>query len=132
MKLGLFFLHGTALSADAGRFVAAGIVNTILTLLLYQVLVFRCSAQTSYLLAWLIGFLLVISFYPKRVFVDGRKGFLSRLVFGATYGAILLLGMVLLSILEYLGLGARLPIFIVVPVTTLANFSLGRLIFRPT
>lgn len=59
---------GRGIFFECVRFLGAGIANTLLTLLLFQVFLFLMSYQVSYLLSWLIGLVFVTIFYPIFVF----------------------------------------------------------------
>lgn len=120
----------TTLGADALRFLVAGVINTALTLILYQILLIFFSAHYSYLLAWFAGLLLVVMLYPDKVFPGGRRDFASRILFGGIYAIVLLAGLGLLSLLGHLGVSARLSILFVIPITTALNLALGRLFLR--
>ena len=65
-------LLGRSLRADAFRFLVAGGINALLTLLVYQALLFALPHQLAYLLAWVAGLLFVMLAYPSRVFPEGR------------------------------------------------------------
>jgi hypothetical protein len=60
------------LAGDALRFAIAGILNTSLTLLAYQLFLFVMPRQGAYALSWVCGIVFVLVFYPSQVFTGGR------------------------------------------------------------
>ncbi len=118
------------LSGDAIRFVIAGVANTGLTLVVYQLLLFALSPSLAYIAAWLAGLVFVAVVYPNKVFKGGRQGTGDRLLLAACYCAVFLSGLLLLQALQALGLSPRLAIFVVIIATTLINFFLSRGVLR--
>ena len=117
-------------AADGLRFVFAGAVNTLVTLAIYQLLLFIASAWLAYTISWLCGLLLVMIFYPSRVFAGARRDLAARVWLGISYAAVFLLGFGTLRMLQEAGIPARLSIFAVLAVTTASNFILGRMILK--
>jgi hypothetical protein len=115
-------------AADGVRFLLAGAANTLITLAVYELLLFATPPWLAYSLSWLCGLLFVVLFYPSRVFAGGRRDFAARAALGASYVGIFLLGLGTLKALVTAGVPARISIFAVVAVTTGSNFILGRLI----
>lgn len=118
------------LSRDATRFLLAGLVNTGLTVLVYQLLLFALSPALAYAGAWCIGLVFVALVYPDRVFEGGRRDARSRMAVAASYAGVFLSGLVVLALLERAGLSPRLAILGVIVWTTLLNFALSRMILR--
>jgi len=116
------------LTADGLRFVLAGAANTLITLAVYQLLLFLTPDWLAYTLSWVCGLIFVVVFYPSRVFAGARRDVAARTTLGASYAAVFLLGLGTLRVLATAGVPARLAIFIVLAVTTASNFLLGRLI----
>ena len=116
--------------ADGIRFVGAGTANTILTLALYQLLLFILSPVQAYALAWAIGFLLVTLFYPSAVFWGARKGGWAHFFVAAVYLASFILGIVLLRVFVDVMAASRLAIFVTIPVTSIFSFAAMRLLLR--
>ena len=117
-------------AADGLRFVVAGAVNTLVTLAIYQLLLFVVPAWLAYTISWMCGLLLVMVLYPSRVFAGARRDIAARVWLGASYAAVFLLGLGTLRMLQAAGVPARLAIFAVLAVTTASNFILGRLILK--
>ena len=127
MRAGARGLFGQGL-----RFLVTGAVNTLGTLLLYQLLLFVLPYTPAYALAWLAGLVFVNFAYPY--FVYGRQA--------VTAGeALMNSGYYLLSfaaswVLLYLftskvGIPPRLSIFCVLVVVVPVNFLVTRYIYRP-
>src|SRR6476659_10705664 len=87
------------LLGDALRFAIAGILNTSLTLLAYQLFLFVMPRQGAYALSWVCGIVFVLVFYPSQVFMGGRTKWMSRICLGLSYGVIFLLGLAVLELL---------------------------------
>lgn len=117
-----------ALLGDGVRFLAAGGLNTLLTLGVYQLLLFVAPDWLAYAASWVAGLAFVTSVYPDRVFVGGRRDRAARLQLAATYATLFVLGLGTLRALGWLGVPPRLSILLVIGVTTLGNFVLGRAI----
>ncbi|WP_185985340.1 GtrA family protein [Aureimonas mangrovi] len=120
----------TSFGADAARFLVAGGLNTLLTLVVYQALLFVVPHQAAYALAWASGIAFVMIVYPSRVFPRGRTGMSDRIALGASYAGMFLFGLALLEALTYAGVAPRLGILVVMVATTAANFIVGRLLLR--
>lgn len=121
---------GRHLRGDAIRFVIAGVANTGLTLVVYQVLLFALSPSLAYIAAWLAGLVFVAMVYPDKVFKGGRQSAGDRLLLAVCYCAVFLSGLLLLQALQALGHSPRLAIFVVIITTTLINFFLSRGVLR--
>lgn len=114
------------------RFLLTGTVNTLGTLLLYQLLLFVLPYTPAYVLAWCVGLVFVNFAYPY--FVYGRPVVTRR-------EALLNSGYYLLSFLAswallYLftgiaGVPPRLSIFCVLALIVPLNFLVTRYIYRP-
>lgn len=106
------------------RFLAAGGVNTLFTLLIYQALLSLFSAELSYIISYFLGLVYIYFVYPNKVFnVNNRKaGLISVLV----YLSSLSIGTFIVS----LSYNDRLAIFLAIMATTIYNFLLMRFIIR--
>lgn len=110
--------------AVAAKFGAAGIVNTLLTLAVYQVALFALSPSPSYAIAWLLGLVFVAAVYPARVF--GVKQSLKNSAAAAgTYLVSFVAGLSVVNLGASFG-HERLAAFIAIATTTALNFFLSR------
>ena len=120
----------SGLGSDVLRFLLAGAANTLLTFVAYQFFLFVMAPSLAYALAWLCGLVVVVIVYPSKVFVGARTDAAARLRLGLTYAAMFLLGLAILKGLAASIMSPRFAIVVVMAVTTLANFFLGRLVLR--
>ena len=117
-------------AADAARFLVAGALNTALTTVVYFVGLLIASPGVSYTVAWLVGLVFVMAFYPHRVFVGGDRSLRARLMLAAIVIAVYLIGIVLLRLLIALTGDPRLAFVVTLAATTVVNFILGRTALR--
>lgn len=120
----------TGLLGRAFRFVGAGLANTGLTLLVYQGSLFIVGHQVAYAVAWISGLIFVVSVYPNRVFGKRNPTVRSLIVLAFFYGGVFLLGSMALQLLTGSGIAPRLSVFFVLVITSMANFAVGRRIFK--
>ena len=116
--------------SDALRYLLAGGLNTVITFLLYQFLLSFFSSSISYVMSWTAGFLIVVIFYPDKVFTGGRANFLTRSLYAFMYITVFVFGLALLSFLASIGLSSRVSILLVLFATALLNLLFGRFLFR--
>ena len=120
----------TSLGADAIRYVIAGGLNTFLTLLIYQAILYAMPHLPAYAIAWTAGTAFIIIVYPFHVFPEGRTSLVDRALLGATYLGVFLFGLALLHVLTLAGLPSRLGILVVIIATTTVNFLVARFLLR--
>lgn len=123
-------LTSNQLIGDALRFVLAGGINTLLTLFVYQVILFFLPHSFAYALSWLVGILYISIVYPTKVFPGGSA---SLIKIGATVTIYIVVFMISLWCLEFVvskGLHERLAIFVVLILSTTLNFVLMRTVYR--
>lgn len=106
------------------RFLTAGGINTLLTLLVYQALLSVFSPELSYVTSYFLGLVYIYFVYPNKVFkVDSRKaGSVSVLV----YLSSLIIGTLIISY----SANERFAVFFAIAGTTIYNFLLMRFIIR--
>ncbi len=120
----------TGIVRDASRFLLAGSANAALTFAAYQLLLFVLAPGLAYTGAWMCGLAFVVAVYPSKVFPDGRTGRGARTGMALSYIVVFGIGIVTLEALERLGVPPRLAIVLVMMVTTVANFAIGRTLLR--
>lgn len=114
------------------RFIAAGAMNTLGTILLYQLLLFLLPYGAAYTLAWLAGLVFVNVAYPRFVYrkpaVTRRDTLLNSAFYLLSFGASYVLLYLFTSALQW---PPRLSIFAVLLITVPANFLITRWVYRP-
>lgn len=118
------------LFAEAVRFGGAGVLNTLITLVTYQLLLSVLAPSTAYAATWLLGLTLVATLYPAHVFERRGVTARTRLGMAAVYGASFALGLLVVTVVSELPGGARIAIFIALVVTSLFNFFVLRWVVR--
>lgn len=116
---------GSGILAELARFAAAGVGNTLLTILIYQAAVTVTSPLNAYVLAWCVGIGIVVGIYPKLVFQ--RE---ANIVNGAAMGAICLaafaIGCGVTALCVRLQVPERAIIVIAAGVTSVFSYVGGR------
>lgn len=108
------------------RFVAAGLVNSIITIAIYQAFVGYFSPAAAYAVAWVFGILLVAIAYPRAVY-RMRASPVSRGTIALVYVGSFFLGLSVAQLLTQLGLYPRLIVFAVLIATSIINYVGGRI-----
>jgi hypothetical protein len=120
----------TGASSDAVRFVAAGIVNTVLSFLAYEAALHWLRPTQAYAVGWLVGLMFLIKFYPERVFVGGYTAWTRRLWLAVTYIGVFALGVVTLDAVVSWTSAPTFAVIVTIGVTTTLNFVLSRALLR--
>lgn len=118
------------IGGDAARFLVAGGLNTALTSIVYFAGLTVLTSSLSYGLAWLVGLVFVMTFYPDRVFPGGRTGLADRLAIGGSVAAVFVAGLATLHFLEQLLQSRTVAFFSTLAFTTILNFLVSRWILR--
>jgi putative flippase GtrA len=113
------------LLAEIGRFLAAGVGNTLLTIGVYQVAVSAMSPLMAYVLAWCVGIGLVMGVYPKFVF-KREATLLNAGAMGAMYLIAFAIGCGVTLLCTWLQVPDRAIIIIAAGVTSLISYVGGR------
>lgn len=110
------------------RFVAAGILNTALTYIIYVCLMQFASYRTAYTVAFLFGVGLAAIVYPKAVFAQGLtlvSGCGALVAYCLSY----LVGLgVLFVLVEYLRISPELAALVGLPIIVPVNFFMFRFV----
>jgi len=113
------------------RFLLLGGLNTVLTLALYELLLFWLEYRLAYSIAWACGVVFISIAYPKLVYRQGRLTFLRAMLNAFYYGVSYLMGLALLWLFSAKwGIPDRASIFLVIGVITPINFLMSKLIFE--
>jgi putative flippase GtrA len=126
------FLRTENFFGDGLRFAIFGAVNTAITLLLFQALLFFLPPLMSYYLSWALGLVVLMVAFPAYVFRGSHLTFHRLLGTAAVYASSLALGGLLLIQAQTFGLSARLAILATLATTSAYNFLASRTIFRCT
>lgn len=118
------------LLGDGLRFVLVGVGNTLLTLLIFQALLFHLSPLVSYYVSWAIGLAVLITAFPRYVFKGSALTAWRAVLTVVIYLISVLSGGWLLNQLTALGIMPRVGILMTVAFTTIFNFAASRLVFR--
>lgn len=124
---------GSGIFAQGSRFLVAGALNYLGTIILYQLLLFALPYSAAYVLSWFAGLVFVNLAYPLFVYgkpkLKGRQTVFNTLYYLASFGASWLL---LYLFTSRLGVPARLAIILVLAVIVPLNFLVTRYIYRPS
>lgn len=112
-----------------GRFLLSGGFNTLVTYLLYLLLLVSFSYQISYTISYCLG--VVLAYYLNRVVVfKSHRGLRSILLFPLVYVVqYLLTSCVLWGLVVQLGVDERLALLVAIVLMVPVNFLLSRKIF---
>jgi putative flippase GtrA len=116
--------------ADAVRFIAAGVVNTAISLAVYEIALFLMPPAPAYALSWCAGLAFLLVVYPSRVFPGGSRRAVDLIVLAASYIVVFLVGLAVLAAVAKATAAPRLAIVAALITTTLLNFALSRAILR--
>ncbi len=114
---------------ELGRFFAAGIANTLITIGIYQLIVANFGPLWAYAVAWLAGILIVATVYPTVVY-RVTAGTAPRVMMAGLYMTVFVFGLLLTRWLDDLGLPPRVMIFVVAATTSGLSYFGGRVVLR--
>ena len=112
------------------RFLTVGALNTLSTLLLYQLLLFVMPYTPAYAISWGAGLLFVNVAYPLFVYGKALAGRDSLWNTGYYLLSFAVSWLLLRLCTVELGIAPRLSVFIVLAITVPINFLMTRLIYR--
>jgi hypothetical protein len=115
---------------DGRRFVFAGILNSFLSVGLYQLFMFIMSATTAYTLTWVIGVVLVSMIYPTWVFSGVKQNFKNSLITAGIYLLSFLIGVLVIYLSDIIWPGNRLSVFVAMLLSATLNFFGFRICLR--
>jgi len=118
------------LAGDGIRFIIAGAVNTLLSLVIYQILLFFVSDKISWTISWAVCVLIFSVIYPTLVYKNGmftKERFTLNVAYYA--GAYLFSLFLLFFFVDILSFSPRVAPFCVLTITVPLNFFASRFIF---
>jgi len=118
------------LTGDGIRFVVFGLLNMVLSLALYQILLFIMPASVAYSITWVIGIAFVAILYPSIVFSGVRQSWINHAITATIYVCSFVLGSMVVVLADRSYPGNRLSIFATLALTTSFNFLAMRLLLR--
>ncbi len=119
-----------SISDDLRRFLIGGGVNTVLTVIIYQLLIIYISPSFAYGVSWIIGFIFLVYVYPNKVFKGASRSLLSRLLCGIVYLLVFSSSLLMIDVMELHGVNPEVIVFIAISFSSIANFILMRIVFR--
>ncbi|WP_299941935.1 hypothetical protein [uncultured Nitratireductor sp.] len=120
----------THISADLGRFLLAGIANSALTSAIYFICLFALNPTFSYAVAWGVGLIFVMWFYPDRVFVGSCAGTNLRVALGLLVASVFFAGVGILQLVLLATERPDIAFVVALASTVVLNFIFGRLVMR--
>lgn len=111
------------LAGEGLRFIVLGVINTLITISIYQIILFFLPPQWAYTISWIVGIAFVVIIYPNYVFKKKSIGTLKK--FGIFFLYILnfvISSMLLNFLISRFGISSRVSIFIVLVCSTIINF----------
>ena len=116
--------------SDAVRFIIAGGINTLLTLIIYQLCLLFLRHDISYIISWIVGITFLIVFYPTRVFPQGHNTWRRKVLIVGLYIVNFFVSLWLLDVVVNYGIFPQIAILFALMYTTLMNFFGMRFILR--
>ena len=124
-------LKSQTLIKDGLRFLVGGGLNTAISYLAYLFFLLFTHYQVAYAWSWVVGLLIIVIFYPSRVFVGSQNSWKKTTLLIAQYVLVFFFGLQCLkSLVVYVGVSEQLAALFTMAFTTVLNFLLMRLLFR--
>lgn len=116
---------------DGLRFLVGGGLNTAISYLAYLFFLLFTSYQIAYALSWVVGLLIIVIFYPSKVFVGSQNSWKKIIILIGQYVLVFFCGLQCLNVLVvYVGMSEQLAALCTMAFTTVLNFLLMRLLYR--
>lgn len=124
-------IKSKTLIKDAVRFLIGGGLNTAISYLAYILFLLFADYQIAYALSWVVGLLIIVIFYPAKVFVGSQNSWKKMALLIAQYILVFFCGLQCLKVLVvYVGVSEQVAALFTMALTTVLNFLLMRLLFR--
>ena len=114
-------------SAEFGRFIAAGALNTVITLAVFYCLLLTTPYGLAYAVSWVIGLAFIATVYPQHVFRTAGH-IASRVLIVAIYLMVFGIGLITLKALAVIGIPPTVAILLVLFLTSIVNYVVMRLL----
>ncbi len=126
-------LKSTGVIKDGLRFLVGGGLNTAISYLAYLFFLLFTSYQIAYALSWVVGLLIIVIFYPSKVFVGSQNSWKKTAILIGQYLLVFFCGLQCLNLLVvHTGMSEQLAALFTMAFTTVLNFLLMRLLYRST
>lgn len=126
-------LKSKTLIKDAVRFVIGGGLNTAISYIAYLFFLLFSPYQIAYALSWVVGLLIIVIFYPSKVFVGSQNSWKKTALLITQYIFVFFCGLQCLkTLVVYAGVSEHVAALFTMALTTVLNFLLMRLLYRHT
>lgn len=124
-------LKAKSVVRDGVRFLIGGGLNTAISYLAYLFFLLFTNYQTAYALSWIVGLLVIIIFYPSKVFVGSQNSWKKIGILIGQYVLVFFCGLQCLKALVfYVAMSEQVAALFTMVFTTALNFLLMRLLYR--
>lgn len=124
-------LKSQTLVRDGLRFLIGGGLNTAISYFSYLFFLLFTHYQLAYALSWIVGLLIIVVFYPSRVFVGSKNSWQKTALLITQYVLVFFFGLQCLkALVVHSNLSEQVAALITMVLTTILNFLLMRLLFR--
>jgi len=124
-------LKAEGVTKDAFRFLIGGGLNTAITYLAYLFFLLFVHYQIAYALSWVVGLLIIVIFYPSKVFVGSKNSWKKTAILIGQYVLVFFCGLQCLrALVVYADITEQLAALFTMAFTTVLNFLLMRLLYR--
>lgn len=116
---------------DGIRFLIGGGLNTAISYLVYLFFLLFTSYQIAYALSWVVGLLIIVIFYPSKVFVGSQNSWKKTALLIGQYVLVFFCGLECLkALVVYADVSEQVAALFTMVITTILNFLLMRLLYR--
>jgi len=124
-------LKAEGITKDAFRFLIGGGLNTAITYLAYLFFLLFAQYQIAYALSWVVGLLIIVIFYPSKVFVGSQNSWKKTAILIGQYVLVFFCGLLSLrALVVYAEISEQLAALFTMAFTTVLNFLLMRFLYR--
>lgn len=121
----------TGVIKDGLRFLIGGGLNTAISYLAYLFFLLFTHYQIAYALSWAMGLLIIVVFYPSKVFFGSKNSWKKTAILIGQYLLVFFCGLQCLKVLVvHAEMSEQLAALFTMALTTVLNFLLMRLLYR--